>query len=103
MYVIVVMPDHVHMIFKVLPKPRDNVVISLPEVMSGIKGATSHEINRLLGRRGPVWEEEFFDRVVRSSESLDQKIRYVRENPVRASLVREPKEYQWLWTDRDWD
>ena len=35
-----------------------------------------------------VWQEEFFDHVLRSTESYRQKWEYVKENPVRARLVK---------------
>lgn len=103
MYVAVVMPDHVHLIFQTLVDQTANEIPTLPEVMSGIKGASAHAINRALKRKGTVWQPEFFDHVIRSSESLDSKIRYVRNNPVRAGLVNLPGDCQWLWTDREWD
>jgi hypothetical protein len=34
-----------------------------------------------------LWEEGFFDHVLRSDESYAQKWNYIRENPVRAGLV----------------
>jgi putative transposase len=46
-----------------------------------------------LSRR--VWQEEFFDHVLRSSESYSQKWDYVKENPVRAGLVKSSKEWPW--------
>ncbi len=38
--------------------------------------------------KGQIWEEGFFDHVLRSNESYSQKWNYVRENPVRAGLVK---------------
>jgi hypothetical protein len=35
-----------------------------------------------------IWEEGFFDHILRSNESYSQKWNYVRENPVRAELVK---------------
>jgi putative transposase len=35
----------------------------------------------------PLWQPEFFDRVLRSSESYEEKWEYVRDNSVRAGLV----------------
>jgi len=102
MFVVLVMPDHVHLIFKTLIDDDAKEIISLPELMSGIKGSSAHAINKALGRSGPVWQSEFFDHVIRSTESLDQKIRYIRMNPVRAGLVDRPEEYPWLWCDRNW-
>jgi REP element-mobilizing transposase RayT len=93
----IVMPDHVHMIFTPLVDSEAAEVCSLARVMNGIKGASAHKINRLLGRTGNVWQAESFDHVVRSSESLDQKIQYVIDNPVRRGLVRDSGAYPWLW------
>ena len=41
-----------------------------------------------LKQNGTVWQEEFFDHVLRSSESYSQKWECVKENPVRAGLVK---------------
>ena len=43
------------------------------------------------------WQEESFDHVLRSSESLDAKIDYVLQNAVRKGLVRIAREYPWSW------
>ena len=48
---------------------------------------------------GPVWEEESFDHVLRSDESLKEKCEYIRQNPVRRGLVKNPEDYRWLWID----
>jgi len=95
--VIVVMPDHVHMIFTPLVNEQAGEVYSLGEIMDAIKGASAHKINRQLGRTGKVWQTESFDRVLRSSEKLDEKIQYTLDNPVRRGLVSTCREYRWLW------
>jgi hypothetical protein len=53
-----------------------------------MKSATAHRINKVLHLSGPVWEEESFDHVLRSDESLKKKCEYIRENPVRRGLVQ---------------
>ena len=35
-----------------------------------------------------IWQEGFFDHLMRSDESYSQKWNYVRQNPVRAGLVK---------------
>jgi len=67
--------------------------------MQGLKSTTAHRINKLLHRSGPVWEEESFDHVLRSDESLKQKCEYIRQNPVRAGLVQKPEDYRWRWVN----
>jgi REP element-mobilizing transposase RayT len=120
----VVMPDHVHLVFLPLPcqaaaQPgaappqqtqaglaedpapvsHDTKVYSFAEILGGIKGASAHSINKALKRSGRVWQDESFDHVVRCAEKLEDKIRYVRENPVRKGLVSRPEDYKWLWEE----
>ena len=96
-HVAVVMPDHVHMIFTPLINETAGAVYSLGEVTDAIKGASAHLVNRALDRKGKVWQTESFDRVLRSSEKLDEKIDSILQNPVRAGLVASPEYYPWLW------
>jgi len=91
------MPDHVHLILIPTIDAKRRAVIPLPAIMKAIKGASAHQINRRLARRGSIWQEESFDRVLWSSEKLDEKIAYILQNPVRCGLVREWREYSWIW------
>ena len=34
-----------------------------------------------------AWQRDFFDHRVRHDESLDEKVAYIRANPVRAGLI----------------
>ena len=97
LHVAVVMPDHVHLIFTPLVNSGKREIYSLAEIMGGIKGASAQLINRELGRSGSVWQTESFDRVLRSSESLDAKVAYILDNPVRAGLVSKWEDYAWIW------
>ena len=91
----VLMPDHVHLLCTAL-SDKDGP-FSIPEIMHAIKSESAHRINKALGRRGRVWQDESFDHVLRNDESLAQKMAYVLDNPVRAGLVTRPHEYRWLW------
>jgi len=93
----VVMPDHVHLVLTPLIDEAHQVVTSLIEIMKAIKGVSAHAINRRFGLCGAIWQEESFDRVVRSSESLDAKVAYILENLVRKGLVDDWREYRWIW------
>jgi len=93
----VVMPDHVHVIFTPLTNKETTEVYSLAEIMGALKGASSHLINRAMARRGRVWQEESFDRVVRSSENFQEKVAYVLNNPLRKGLAKSPADYPWVW------
>jgi REP element-mobilizing transposase RayT len=93
----VVMPDHMHLILTPLINDIEQRVMPLHEIMKAIKGASAHKINRQLGHQGTVWQEESFDRVLRSSDDVDAKILYVLENPVRQKLVSDWRQYRWMW------
>ena len=40
-----------------------------------------------------AWQRNFFDHRLRHDESLDEKVAYIRENPVRAGLIAEGEEW----------
>jgi len=101
LYVSVVMPDHVHMIFTPLVNREAKEIYSLAQIMGAVKGASSHKINAAMGTKGQIWQAESFDHVLRSSESLDAKVAYILANPVRRGLVRKWEEYPWVWRRAD--
>jgi len=82
------MPDHVH--FFCWSRAEGG---TLSEFVGKWKEWTSKRISRFLGLTGPIWQQEFFDHVLRSNESYAQKWDYVRENPVRAGLVQRAEEW----------
>ncbi|HET9838000.1 MAG TPA: transposase [Candidatus Angelobacter sp.] len=100
LHVAVVMPDHVHMIFMPLENEKGET-FSFEEIVGAIKGASVHSINKALKRSGTLWQDESFDHVIRHAESLEQKIEYVRQNPVRRGLVAKPEDYPWLWERKE--
>lgn len=83
----VVMPNHVHL---VVTLGED---IELSRFVGQIKGATSHEINQVLGRTGSLWQAGYFDRLIRSSGHLARCVKYVHWNPVKAKLTAHPSWY----------
>ena len=91
------MPNHVHLLLT--PVIGEDGPLSIPEIMQGIKSASAHRINKLLGRRGKVWQDESFDRAVRHDENPDCRVEYIMGNPVRAGLVQNPSDYPWLWRE----
>ena len=73
---------------------------ALPAVLKLLKGVSARSVNKLLDRSGPVWQEESFDHVLRSTESFIEKLEYIRQNPVRRGLVAKPEDYPWLWIEQ---
>jgi putative transposase len=83
----VLMPNHMH----VLVEPY----IELPRITQWLKGRTARVCNRVLGRTGAFWHQESYDHWIRSYEALEETIRYIENNPVRAGLVQSPDQWKW--------
>ena len=93
-----IMPNHVHVVFKPLPtSPQSDEYYPLADIMQSIKGFTARQSNRLLKRRGPFWQSESYDHVVRDEEELNRIVEYVLFNPVRAGLVESLEAWKWSY------
>src|SRR6266542_116078 len=66
----VVMPDHVHLAIKRMFDNERQRVFPLAEITQAIKSVSAHRINRLLGRKGSVWQDESLDHILRRTGSL---------------------------------
>lgn len=77
----VILADHLHL-FVALP-----LDVKLSEWVGTLKQVLARSVERS-GSSDPVWQGGFLDHVLRSNESYAQKWTYVRENPVRAGLVK---------------
>ena len=86
----VIMPDHVHFFCSAELDAK-----TLPTFMQAWKQWTSKRMKRELNFSETIWQAEFFDHVLRSSESYSQKWDYVKENAVRAGLVVSVDDWQW--------
>ena len=76
----VVMPNHVHLLAAF---PDEQSMLAQCESW---KHFTATQIHRRLGRRGRFWQQDGFDRLVRSAEHFDYLRRYIAENPARGKL-----------------
>jgi REP element-mobilizing transposase RayT len=85
----VVMPNHLHVLFKVTVKPMGLVIKDWKEY-------TAREANKVLGRQGKFWAPDYWDTYMRDSKHELQARHYAEQNPVKARMAREPKD--WLWS-----
>ncbi len=97
------MPDHVHLLIEPQIKRDDNegkpIFYSLPEILQTLKSVSSHRINKAAGTKGMrVWENESFDRLIRSERDFEEKFDYICRNPWDAEIVSAAQDYPWLWT-----
>src|SRR5437868_12524818 len=88
----VLMPDHIH--FFVQGNSNCNLGVwtrGLKRVVAAAVSGGRRQINSALPRDS-IWQRGFFDHVIRNRESYAQKWDYLRENRVRAGLVKKNEE-----------
>ena len=86
-----VMPDHVHALVEATRLDAD-----LVRFVAMFKQRTAFAY----AQRGSLWQEGFFDRVLRDGDDLLPVAAYVVANPVRARLCATPTAYPHLGSSR---
>jgi putative transposase len=84
----VIMPNHIHLVVDVWDVP-------LVKLVNGWKGKSAREANKLLGRRGAFWQEDYYDTLIRDEAHLKRAIRYTEQNPPKAYLVNAARDWKW--------
>jgi putative transposase len=82
------MGNHFHLVVRTLA----------PSISRGMQWLNSRYcayFNDRYGLKGHVLERRFWSGLIESQERLDNTIRYVLWNPVRAGLCRHPDEWRW--------
>ncbi len=96
-----IMPNHVHMVIKVddtvgqVSNLSNNYTGLLSPIMFSIKRYTARQANIILNRTGDFWQHESYDHIVRNETELNNIIRYILMNPVKAGLAIDWREWQW--------
>jgi REP element-mobilizing transposase RayT len=84
----VLMPEHIHLFASF-----GLDAINLSNWVKSLKNSLSKSLRRA-EIPSPHWQKSFFDHVLRSAESYDEKWEYVRQNPVRAGLVERVEDWK---------
>jgi len=61
--------------------------------MHSLKARSARECKLILSRSGQFWEQESFDHVIRPGK-FDATVRYVLNNPVKAGLVNDWRDWR---------
>jgi REP element-mobilizing transposase RayT len=86
------MPDHAHLLVEGTCDSCDlRHLMKSAKQRSGQSFAARHE--------HPLWQEGFYDRVLRPEDDARKVARYIIDNPVRAGLVASPLDYELLGSD----
>ncbi len=99
-----IMPNHVHLLldFSIQIVDKNGFYMdSLPEnytqlhqIMKAIKGGSAYEANKVLDRIGTFWYKDSYDHFVRNEKEYWNIINYIINNPVKAGLVEDWKDYK---------
>ncbi|MDB6006454.1 MAG: type site-specific deoxyribonuclease, HsdR family [Prosthecobacter sp.] len=76
----IIMPNHVHCLTTLAQTSR------LEKVIKSWKGFSATSINKHLSRTGPLWQEDYFDRLIRDADHFANCARYIRRNPKKTGL-----------------
>ncbi len=91
----VIMPNHVHLLLSL------GESIDLGETVASWKRFTATKINRVDHGSGPVWQKDYFDRLIRDWNHFMNVARYIRRNPIKAKLpVGSFVVYEAPWVER---
>ena len=82
----VIMPDHIHLFVR----GAEDFVLGR---WTGMLKQFLAKAGGLSPMVGQIWQEGFFDHVLRSDESYGKKWEYVRQNPVCAGMVEDPVDW----------
>ncbi len=86
------MPDHVHLAIEGMEPDSD-----LRRFVKVAKQRVAY-IARREFQIPCIWQDGYYERVLRSSESIDKLIRYTLDNPVRAGLVEQAEAFPYSGT-----
>lgn len=92
-----IMPNHVHLVVEILDHHSpagQGTARYLTKILQSLKSYTAIESNRILGRSGQLWQRENYDRVVRNERELEETVKYILYNPVKAGLVTDWKNWE---------
>lgn len=83
------MPDHLHALISFNPER------GMSEVIRNWKRFHAN-------KSGVAWQDNFFDHRIRNDESLEEKVTYIRRNPVVKELCEKREDWNWVWDGGGW-
>ncbi len=98
-----IMSNHVHVMFRLFEKDELNKPITLSKIMHSIKSFSGSEINYKLKRKGTLWLAESYDHWVRNKNSWSRIVDYILDNPVKAGLIEDRKDWKWNYIKEEYN
>jgi len=87
-YAYCLMPDHLHLLISPLERG-----VNVSKFIGAFKSKTT-KIAWKYELKGKLWQQRFYDHIVRKVESLKETCEYILNNPVRKGLVENRGDYE---------
>lgn len=91
-----IMSNHAHIVFQPILQ-TDGSYCPLAKTMHSFKLYTARRANIVLGRTGQFWHHERYDHEVRDEAEWQRIVQYVLNNPVKAGLVTDWRDWPWTY------
>lgn len=92
-YAICVMPNHVHWVLELYIFDENGEAVWLDDILKSVKQFSATQINKSENRLGNLWQKESWDTTIRDNLHLFNAIDYARNNPVKAGLVKDSRDW----------
>lgn len=80
----VVMPNHVHGVLALTKVVQAMESPNLSKIMRAFKSISAIEVNKVLSRQTePVWQRNFYDRIIRDEKAFGEIRKYIQRTPER--------------------
>lgn len=106
----VIMSNHIHFLLDFSIQVPDNYdgksdlpgYVNLHTAIGRIKGGSAFEINKALGRKGPVWKEAYYDSTIKNDRHLKNYFWYFVNNAVKAKLVESWRDHPFTFAREEY-
>lgn len=85
------MPDHLHILVEGLHEESD-----FRRFVKLFKQKSGYQCKQVMGMK--LWQEDYFERILRREETTLKAMEYILNNPVRRGLVSYPEEYPFSYS-----
>ena len=101
-----IMPNHVHLLIESLlvedlPHKGKTAKYPVADTMRFLKGRTARFCSLELQRNDSFWDHESYDHYARDEKEVARIILYILNNPVKAGLVKEWKDWKFTYVNRE--
>jgi putative transposase len=97
-YAVTLMSTHAHIVMR----NRAGLSRNLLRHLGQFKRHTARVSNRLLDRNGSFWAREDFDHWCRNENKVLSAVRYTANNPVKAGLCADWRDWPWTKVEKRW-